>query len=158
MLHEIRRVLKASPFLGEAYNKVKARLFAAKGIRVGKNRVLRLMPEHGLLAPVHRGHPRGDRTHNSHRAAGRTLEHGRVAVLDLPFLSLAEGWCWFFVAVDHCALDVVGWHVPKTSDSRAALEPVRQWVTTHFGGFRKASALGFGLRYDSHPAGWTSEV
>ena len=35
-------VRKASPFLAEPHRKVKARL-AAKGIRVGKNRVLRLM-------------------------------------------------------------------------------------------------------------------
>ena len=32
-----------------------------KGIRAGKNRVLRLMRAHGLLAPVRRGHPREDR-------------------------------------------------------------------------------------------------
>ena len=63
LVGEIRTVLKASPFLGEGHRKVKARL-AAKGIRVGKNRVLRLMREHGLLAPVRRGHPRGDRSHS----------------------------------------------------------------------------------------------
>ena len=39
-------MLKASPFLGEGHRKVKARL-AARGIRVGKNLVLRLMREHG---------------------------------------------------------------------------------------------------------------
>lgn len=61
LVAEIRTVLKASPFLGEGHRKVKARL-AARGIRAGKNRVLRLMRAHGLLAPVRRGHPRGDRT------------------------------------------------------------------------------------------------
>ena len=39
LAEEIRTVLKASPFLGEGHRKVKARL-AARGIRVGKNRVL----------------------------------------------------------------------------------------------------------------------
>ncbi|MDE2752977.1 MAG: hypothetical protein OXI83_10405 [Gemmatimonadota bacterium] len=29
----------------------------AKGIQIGKNRVLRLMRVHGLLAPVRRAHP-----------------------------------------------------------------------------------------------------
>ena len=53
---EIRTVLKASPFLGEGHRKVKARL-AAKAIRVGKNRLLRLMRAHGLLAPVRGGIP-----------------------------------------------------------------------------------------------------
>ncbi len=60
LLREIRTVLNASPFLGEGHRKVKARL-TAKGIRPGKNRVLRLMREHGLLAPVR---PRGDRSHS----------------------------------------------------------------------------------------------
>ena len=45
-----RTVLKASPFLGEGHRKVKARL-AARGIRVGKNRVLRLMPSDVLCVP-----------------------------------------------------------------------------------------------------------
>ena len=63
LVEEIRTVLKVSPFLGEGYRKVKARL-PARGIQVGKNRVLRLMREHRLLAPVRRGHPRGDRTHS----------------------------------------------------------------------------------------------
>ena len=60
---------------------MKARL-AAKGIRVGKNRVLRLMRAHGLLAPVRRGHPRGDRTHSGRIRTERPDEfwaHGHVA-------------------------------------------------------------------------------
>ena len=65
-------VLKASPFLGEGHRKVKARL-AATGIRVGKNRVLRLMRVNGLLAPVRRGHPRGDRTAVRRGPAGSGL-------------------------------------------------------------------------------------
>ena len=60
----------------------------------------------------------------------------------------AEGWCWFFAAVDHCTSDVVGWHVAKKGDRWAALEPVRQGVRAHMGGFGKAIALGLGLRHD----------
>jgi hypothetical protein len=46
--------LRESGFLGEGHRKVKARL-SRKGMRVGRNRVLRLMRENGLLAPVRRG-------------------------------------------------------------------------------------------------------
>ena len=84
---------------------MKARL-GAKGIRVGKNWVLRLMRENRLLAPVRRGHPRGDRSHS-----------GRITT-DVPnelwgtdatrFYTKQDEWCWFFVAVDHCITDVVG--------------------------------------------------
>ena len=145
MVEEIRTVLKASPFLGEGHRKVKARL-AAKGIRVGKNRVLRLMREHGLLAPVRRGHPRGDRTHSGHI---RTEKPDELWGTDASrFWTKEEGWCWLFAAVDHCASDVVGWHVAKKGDRWAALEPVRQGVRAHMGGFDKAVALGLGLRHD----------
>ena len=49
---EIRQVLRNSPFHGEGHRKVRARL-RAKGIRVGKNRVLRLMRENRL--PIEHG-------------------------------------------------------------------------------------------------------
>ena len=145
LLREIRTVLKASPFLGEGHRKVKARL-AAKGFRVGKNRVLRLMRAHGLLAPGRRGHPRGDRTHSGRIRTDRPDELWGTDAS--RFWTKAEGWCWFFAAVDHCASDVVGWHVARKGDRWAALEPVRQGVRAHMGGVGKAIALGLGLRHD----------
>ena len=54
----IRAVLAASPFHGEGYRKVRARL-AHRGLPVSGKRVLRLMRQHGLLAPRRLG-PRGD--------------------------------------------------------------------------------------------------
>jgi len=145
LLQEIRAVLKASPFLGEGHRKVKARL-VAKGIRAGKNRVLRLMREHGLPAPVRRGRPRGDRSHGGRIRTERPDElWGRDAS---RFWTKAEGWCWFFAAVDHCTSEVVGWHAAKKGDRWAALEPVRQGVRAQMGGFGKAIALGLGLRQD----------
>lgn len=62
LVKEIRTVLKDSRFLGEGHKKVTIRL-RHKGIRVGKNRVLRRMRENRLLAPVRQRHERGDRTH-----------------------------------------------------------------------------------------------
>ena len=50
LLTAIRAVLEASPFLGEGYRKVWARL-RLQGIRTAARRVRRLMKEHGLLAP-----------------------------------------------------------------------------------------------------------
>ena len=138
-------MLKASPFLGEGHRKVKARL-AAWGIRAGKNRVLRLMREHGLLAPVRRGRPRGDRSHSGRIRTERPDElWGTDAA---RFWTKAEGWCWFFAAIDHCASVVVGWHVAKKGDRWAALEPIRQGLRAPMGGFGKSIALGLGLRHD----------
>ena len=64
------------------------------------------------------------------------------------FWTKAEGWCWFFAAVDHCTSDVIGWHVAKKGDRWAALEPVRQGVRAHMGGFAKGITLGLGLQHD----------
>ena len=111
-------MLKTSPFLGERHRNVKARL-AAKGIRVGKNRVLPLMREHGLLVPVWRGHPRGDRTHSGRVQTERQDEFWGTDASRC--LTKAEGWCWFFAAVDHGTSDVVGWQVAKKGDRWAAL-------------------------------------
>ena len=49
LVRAIRRLLQDSPFHGEGYRKLWARLRFA-GIRTSRRRVLRLMREHGLLA------------------------------------------------------------------------------------------------------------
>ena len=57
------QVLEDSPFHGEGYRKVWARLRFA-GIRTSKERVRRLMREAGLQAPHRVGKPRGPKAHN----------------------------------------------------------------------------------------------
>ena len=47
----IRRVLADSPFAGEGYRKVRARLRREHGVHVSGKRVLRLLRREGLLAP-----------------------------------------------------------------------------------------------------------
>ena len=148
LLAEIRQVLKESDFLGEGHRKVRARL-RAKGIRAGKNRVLRLMRENGLLAPVRFRHERGDRSHSGRIT---TDEPNELWGTDATrFYTKEDGWCWFFMAVDHCVTDVVGWHVAKKGDRWAALEPIRQGVRAHMHGYAPKIALGLGLRHDWGP-------
>ncbi len=60
LVGHIRRVLEASPFHGEGYRKAWAKL-RAEGIRTSKERVRRLMREHGLQAP-HRITPASSRS------------------------------------------------------------------------------------------------
>jgi putative transposase len=148
LLGEIRAVLAASPFAGEGHRKVRARL-RERGVRVGKARVLRLMRLHRLLAPVRRGHPHGDRTHSGTIIPAHANElWGTDAT---RFYTRREGWCWFFGAVEHHVVDVVGWHVAKVGDRWAALEPIRQGVQQHCGGYRPKIAVGLGLRMDWGP-------
>ena len=130
----IRAILGASPFHGEGYRKIRARL-AHRGLAVSGKRVLRLMRQHGLLAPRRLGPPNGDPAH-----AG-TIITDRPDVMwgtdATRFYTEREGWCWFFGAIDHGIDELLGWHVAKLGDRWAALEPIRQGVRHAFGAFRK---------------------
>lgn len=148
LIEQIRCVLGESPFLGEGHKKVTIRL-RHRGVRVGKNRVLRLMREHSLLTPVRRRYERGDRTHSG---TIRTEQPKELWGTDATrFWTEQEGWCWFFGAIDHCTDEIVGHHVAKKGDRWAALEPIRQGVRTNFGAFTPKIALGLGLRHDWGP-------
>jgi putative transposase len=62
LVETIRQTLEGSPFHGEGYRKVWARLRHA-GLRTSKERVRRLMRENGLSAG-RTGRPRGPRNHD----------------------------------------------------------------------------------------------
>ena len=148
LVEAIRKVLGQSTFLGEGHRKVRFRL-RVQGYRVGKERVLRLMRENRLLAPHRAGSPHGDRSHSGQIVCARPNElWGADAT---RFYTRRDGWCWMFMAIDHCSEDIVGWHVAKKGDRWAALEPIRQGVRMHCGGYARRIALGLGLRHDWGP-------
>jgi transposase InsO family protein len=140
----IRGVLAASPFHGEGHRKVWARLRHG-GVRTSKRRVLRLMREHGLLAPSRVGAPRGPRDHDG------TIIPETVDVLwgtDLTTAWTGEGQAAVFVAVDHCSAGCVGIHAALRATRFEALEPVRQGVRRCFGAFAEGIAAGLAVRHD----------
>src|SRR6266508_1013233 len=106
----IRAVLAATPFHGEGYRKVRARL-AHRGLAVGGKRVLRLMRQHQLLAPRRLGPPNGDPAHAGTITTTRPDEMWGTDAT--RFYTEADGWCWFFGAIDHYSDDIVGWHTAK---------------------------------------------
>jgi putative transposase len=59
----IRREIGESPFVGEGHTKLTARL-RLRGVCTSRKRVLRLMREHGLLAPSPRVRRRSRRLHD----------------------------------------------------------------------------------------------
>lgn len=137
--------LLGRPFHGEGHRKVRY-LLRRRGMRVGKNRALRLMRENRLLVPQRNRGPHGDRSHSGEITAAQPNElWGTDAT---RFWTRQDGWCWFFGAIDHASGDIVGWHVAKKGDRWAALEPVVQGVHEHVGGYAPKVALGLGLRHD----------
>jgi len=144
LLAEIRAVLAASPFHGEGHRKVWARPRVA-GTRTSRRRVLRPMREHGLLAPSRAGTPRGPRTHDG------TIVPATIDTMwgtDQTTTITGEGQAAVSVAVDHCSAECVGLHASHRADRFEALEPLRQGVRQHFGGFAKGVARGLSVRHD----------
>jgi putative transposase len=145
LVEAIRQMLAQSPFHGEGYRKVWARLRHA-GLRTSKERVRRLMRENGLQAANRPGRPRGPRSHDgtiipetidtmwgTDMTGAYTVEHGQVAV---------------FVAVDHASAECVGIHAALHGTRHEALEPIRQGVAERFGSVETDAARGLAIRHD----------
>ena len=144
LVEAIRTVLAASPFHGEGHRKVWARL-RMQGVRTSRRRALRLMREHGLLAPFRVGSPRGPRNHDG-TIIPETLD--TMWGTDMTTTWTGEGQVAVFVAIDHHSAECVGLHAARRGTRFEALEPLRQGVRQHFGGFAKHIAAGLALRHD----------
>src|SRR5262245_46611431 len=118
VVEAIRAVLTATPFHGEGYRKIRARL-AHRGLRLGGKRVLRLMRLHHLLAPRRLGPPNGDPAPAGTITTARPDEMWGTDAT--RFYTEEDGWCWFFGAIDHYVDELVGWHTAKVGDRWAAL-------------------------------------
>jgi putative transposase len=138
LVDAIRKLLAASRFHGEGYRKVWARLRFA-GIRTSKRRVLRLMRAHDLPAPGRVGRPHGPKAHDG---TITTEEPDEMWGTDMTTtVTTGEGLVHVFVAVDHCTCECVGLHAAKGGDRFEALEPLRQGVREHFGGFDRGDGF-----------------
>jgi transposase InsO family protein len=153
LVGHIRRVLAEGPFHGEGYRKVWARL-RHRGIRTASERVRRLMREHHLQAPRRGGHPHGPKAHDG---TITTEEPDTMWGTDMTTtVTTGEGLVHVFVAVDHCTCECVGLHAAKGGDRFEALEPLRQGVREHFGGFEEGIADGLSIRHD-HGSAYMSD-
>jgi transposase InsO family protein len=146
LLTLIREDLATSPFTGEGHRKVWARIRFVKGITVGRKRVLRIMRAENLLSP--------------HRVAqGQKQEHTGKIITAAPdimwgtdgtkIFTIDDGWCWLFTAVEHWNAECVGWHVTKTGDRFAALQPLSMALKQRFGSVGSDVARGLTLRMDN---------
>jgi transposase InsO family protein len=153
LVGHIRRILTESPFHGEGYRKVWARL-RYQGIRTSKERVRRLMRERSLQAPQRVGHPHGPKAHDGTIITERPDE---IWGTDMTTTVITgEGQVCVFVAVDHCTAGCVGIHASLSGNRFEALEPIRQGVREQFGGFEKGIAAGLAIRHD-HGSAYMSD-
>lgn len=144
LVEAIRELLAASPFHGEGYRKLWARLRFA-GIRTSKRRVLRLTREHALQAPGRVGRPHGPKAHDG---TIRTEQVDQMWGTDLTSTMTGEGQASIFVTVDHCSTECLGIHAARRATRFEALEPLRQGVRVCFGGFAEGVTNGLKVRHD----------
>ena len=100
--------LEASPWEGEGYRKVWARLRVCRDIRVARKRVLRLMRENNLLSP-HRCRRRGSNPHD-----GEIITHAPNLMWGtdgVRVFTVDDGWGWIFTAVEHWNAECAGWRL-----------------------------------------------
>ena len=91
LLVAIEADLEASPWEGEGYRKVWARLRVCRDIRVARKRVLRLMRENNLLSP-HRCRRRGGNPHD-----GEIITHAPNLMWGtdgVRVFTVDDGWGW----------------------------------------------------------------
>jgi putative transposase len=146
LLDLIRYDLATSIFKGEGHRKVWARLRFIKGHKVGRKRVLRIMRVNNLLSPhrVPQGEP------NLHEGKIITSAPNVMWGTDgTKVFTVDEGWCWIFTAVEHWNAECVGWHVAKTGDRFAALQPLSMGLLKHYGSVQADAARGLTLRMDN---------
>jgi hypothetical protein len=133
LLGKIREVLTASPFYGEGYRKVWARLRFAE-VRTSKARASADARSTVAGAITHASKGRkSTQWHNRDHTMTATVEEGQVTL---------------FVAVDHCTTECVGPHAAKKATRFEALEPLRQATRDFCGGFRAGAAAGIRNRHD----------
>jgi transposase InsO family protein len=148
VLQFIKNDLQRTPFTGEGYRKVHARLRIIDGVRVGGERVLRIMREQKLLSPYRLPtHPPRE-----HDGTIVTAEPNLMWGTDgARVMTVEDGLVWGFPAVDHFNFECVGCHVAKHGDRFAALEPLKQGLEMYYGGAARDCARGLTLRLDNGP-------
>jgi putative transposase len=152
LLSHIEAVIAASPFFGEGYRKVWARLRAI-GVRTAARRVRRIMKENNLLAPQ-RPVPQDAYPHDGTIVTTKVDEIWGTDMTQT--ITTQEGRAYVFVVIDHCSGEFIGTHASSSASRWEALEPVRQGVTRHFGGVGPDVAKGLTLRHD-HGSNYMSE-
>jgi transposase InsO family protein len=112
------------------------------------------MREHHLQAPRRGGHAHGPRAHDGTITTEQPDEMWGTDMTTT--VTTGEGLAHVFVAVDHCTCECVGLHAAKGGNRFEALEPLRQGVREHFGGFGAGVAVGLTIRHD-HGSNYMSD-
>jgi len=109
----------------------------AKGRRIGKKRVERLMREEGIVARKKRRFRRTTDSNHPHPIAPNVLERdfhvelpNTAWVTDVTYVWTCEGWLYLAAILDLFSRRVVGWAASANNDRALALSALDQAIAT----------------------------
>lgn len=142
---QIRDVLANSPFVGEGYRMVHARL-RQRAVYVGPERVLRLMRESHLHAPVGLGIAHGPKAHNG----SITPENpDQMWGIDTTQTLLTRGVnAAIFAVIDHATAECLALYAAPRGTRFEAIEALRAAVAFQRGETSRGAAAGVTLRHE----------
>lgn len=141
----IRKDLEPPPYHGKGHRKLWARLKYGQGQRISRKRVLPLMRADHLLSPYRRP----QRTPKPHTGEITTKEPNLMWGTDAKRgFTLEDRYAWVFGVVEHWNAECVAWHVCKSRDRFAAMEPVLMGLNEHFGSVKADIRRGLCVRRD----------
>ena len=145
-MKHIKEYLLSPEFSGEGYQKIHARL-KDKGLRVGKNRIYKIMKKENLLF-LGRQENGSSRIHDG--IIKTQVPNQMWATDGKEFRTRQDGKCWFMGVIDHFNDEIKSFHLTTKFDSSAAMEPLRVAVKKEFGSLEKdvCANLGLALRAD----------
>jgi transposase InsO family protein len=154
LLAAIRADLARSPWTGEGHRKVWARLRAMDGLRVSRQRVLRLMRQHAQLSP-HRAQPRPEVPHERQiiTAAPNLL----WATDATQITTVQDGKVWLFGVAEPWNAELPGWHGARHGTRSEAIQALGMAVRQQFGQVSVGAARGLARRHD-HGSNFMSDV
>ena len=145
LLEEIKNVLLHSPFVGEGYRKVDARLRAEMRVFCAPRRILRIMRENNVLAPMRCRSSPGPCVHDGTIVTERPDE---MWAIDGTACMTDQGNATVFVVIDHCTGECLGVHAARRGTRMEAIDTLRQAIRATRGTFDRDIAAGVALRHD----------
>src|SRR3954468_7995331 len=155
LLAAIRHDLDRSPFSGEGHRKAWARLRALDGLRVGRDRVLRLMRENALLSP----HRSPQRPANDHDGRITTDAPGVMWGTDAAVIATVEdGNIALFVVVEPWNAEALGRPAAEKAGRFAPTQALDRAIHPACGAGRADAARGLLPRHDHGSAFMSDHV
>lgn len=107
----------------------------SKGIRCGKNRIARLMREHGIAARTKKKFKATTNSKHNLPVAQNILNRNfvsngpnRIWVSDITYIPTGEGWLYLSVILDTYSRRIVGWSMSDRATSCFVIESLQQAI------------------------------